>query len=99
MRAVRKQLQTIALLSLAHFDYERADVSQFVSQFVSHFRLHSFALAVNLQDAPDTSAKVIRARTRSSFSVNARWLDNGAIGKPRRGCENVHYRKTISVSS
>ncbi len=42
-------------------------VSQFVSQFVSHFRLHPFALAVNLQDAPDTSAKVIRARTRSSF--------------------------------
>jgi hypothetical protein len=67
VRAVRKQLQTIALLSLAHFDYERAGVSQFVSQFVSHFRLHPFALAVNLQDAPDTSAKVIRARTRSSF--------------------------------
>ena len=67
VRAVRKQLQTIALLSLAHFDYERAGVSQFVSQFVSHFRLHSFALTVNLQDAPDTSAKVIRARTRSSF--------------------------------
>ena len=67
VRAVRKQLQTIALLSLAHFDYKRAGVSQFVSQFVSHFRLHSFALAVNLQDAPDTSAKVIRARTRSSF--------------------------------
>jgi hypothetical protein len=67
VRAVRKQLQTIALLSLAHFDYERAGVSQFVSQFVSHFRLHPFALTVNLQDAPDTSAKVIRARTRSSF--------------------------------
>jgi hypothetical protein len=67
VRAVRKQLQTIALLSLAHFAYERAGVSQFVSQFVSHFRLHPFALAVNLQDAPDTSAKVIRARTRSSF--------------------------------
>jgi hypothetical protein len=67
VRAVRKQPQTIALLSLAHFDYECAAVSQFVSQFVSHFRLHPFALAVNLQDAPDTSAKVIRARTRSSF--------------------------------
>jgi len=44
VRAVRKQLQTIALLSLAHFDYERAGVSQFVSQFVSHFRPRPFAL-------------------------------------------------------
>jgi hypothetical protein len=59
VRAVRKQLQTIALLALAHFDYERAGVSQ----FVSHFRLHPFALAVNLQDALDASA----SRTRSSF--------------------------------
>jgi hypothetical protein len=48
VRAVRKQLQTIALLSLAHFDCERAGVSQFVSQFVSHFRLYPFALAVSL---------------------------------------------------
>jgi hypothetical protein len=42
VRAVRKQPQTIALLSLAHFDYQRAGVSQFVSQFVSHFRRHPF---------------------------------------------------------
>jgi hypothetical protein len=40
VRSERKQPQTIALLSLVHFDYKRAGVSQFVSQFVSHFRLH-----------------------------------------------------------
>ena len=84
VRAVRKQLQTIALLSFAHFDYERAGVSQ----FVSHFRLHPFALAVNLQDALDASAKVIRARTRSSFP-NTLAACGGHRARRRGGEPNV----------
>jgi hypothetical protein len=87
VRAVRKQLQTIALLSLAHFDYERAGVSQFVSQFVSHFRLHPFALAVKPSGRPRYIGESDPRSNPVELSVNTRWLDKGAMGKPQQGAK------------
>jgi len=98
VRAVRKRLQTIALLTLAHFGYERAGVSQFVSQFVSHSRLHPFALAVNLQDALDASAKVVRARTGRAFREHSLAGQRGD-GQAAAWVRKRPLPKTIPVSS
>jgi hypothetical protein len=76
VRAVRKQPLTIALLSLAHFDYERAGVSQFVSQFVSHFRL-SLRPSCKPSGRPRYIGESDPRSNPVELSVNTRWLDTG----------------------
>ena len=80
VRSERKQPQTIALLSLVHFDYKRAGVSQ----FVSHFRLHR-----GLMPSVVGSHYIGENDPRSNpveLSVNTRSLDNGTCSMPSLCC-------------
>jgi len=95
VRAVRKQLQTIAIVIIGTFD---SSVLVYPSLYLSSyptFGLHPFALAGNLQDAPRYIGESDPRSNPVELSVNTRWLDNGAMGKPAARVRKRPLPKTI----